>query len=480
MKSLPKHFDDLELYIDSFDFRFSIIGVTETWLDEYKYEMYNMCNYDSVHRYRNGKKGGGVSVYIHDKIPFIIREDLEYFDSEMEAVFIEIEKNIFNTKSNILVGVIYRMPNTSISIFNDRISGVLNIVHRERKVCYFLWDLSIDFLKHSEHSLTSECLDILYSHSVFPMITKPTRITENSATLIDHILTDNINIDSDHIQGILCYSISDHYGIFHVTGASCVNAAEENPIMKRDMSSKNTQIFISEISRIDWSCVTEIDDTQLAFSEFHEIINKKYNCCFPFKKQKKVYFNCKPWLTAALKQSIKTRNKLFITRYKGRNVAENCAHYKLFRNRLDNILRSAERQYYYDRLCEYKSNLRNSWQVIKFIINKRKSRPANNSFVCIGNTIEDGEEISEPASGKDPVDYMTKHVGDTFKMSPVTENEVAKIIENFKDSAAGWDDLRPNVMKSIKYCIKIPLTHISNLSFVNGIFGKKSKCCSFI
>ena len=72
----------------------------------------------------------------------------------MEAAFIEIEKNIFNTKSNILVGVIYRMPNTSTSVFNDRISDVLNIVHRERKVCYFLGDLNIDLLKHSEHSLT--------------------------------------------------------------------------------------------------------------------------------------------------------------------------------------------------------------------------------------------------------------------------------------------------------------------------------------
>ena len=92
MKSLPKHFDDLELYIDSFDFRFSIIWVTETWLDEYKYEMYNMCNYDSVHRYRNGKKGGGVSVYIHDKVPFIIREDLEYFDSEMKLYLLKLRK----------------------------------------------------------------------------------------------------------------------------------------------------------------------------------------------------------------------------------------------------------------------------------------------------------------------------------------------------------------------------------------------------
>ena len=115
------------------------------------------------------------------------------------------------------------------------------------------------------------------------VLTKPTRITKNSATLIDHIPSDNINIGSDHIQGMLCCSISDHYGIFHVTGASCVNTTEENPIMIRNMSSKNIQKFISENNTIDWSCVTEIDDTQLAFTKFHEIIVEKYNCCFPFK-----------------------------------------------------------------------------------------------------------------------------------------------------------------------------------------------------
>ena len=240
----------------------------------------------------------------------------------MEAEFIEIERNIFNTKSNILVEVINRMPNTSISMFNDRISDVLDIVYRQWKICYFLGNFNIDFPEHSEHSLISESLDIWYSHSVFPVITKPTRITKNSATLIDHILTDKINIDSDHIEGILGCSISDHYDIFHVTVACCVNATEENPVMKRDMSTKNFQNFFSEINTIDWSCVTEIDDTNLAFTELHGIIIKKCNFCFPFKKQKKVYFNRKPWLTAILKQSIRTKNKLFISRYKGRNVAE--------------------------------------------------------------------------------------------------------------------------------------------------------------
>ena len=93
------------------------------------------------------------------------------------------------------------MPNTLISMFSDRISDVLNIVHRDRKICYILGDLNNDFLKHSDHSLTSECLDILYSHSVYPVITKPTRITKNSAALIDHDLTNNLKIYCDHIQG---------------------------------------------------------------------------------------------------------------------------------------------------------------------------------------------------------------------------------------------------------------------------------------
>ena len=71
-------------------------------------------------------------------------------------------------------------------------------------------------------------------------------------------------------------------------------------------------------------------------------------------------------------------------------------------------------------------------------MNKRKSRPANNSFVYNGNTIEGGKRYLEnstffanvgpflaksiPASGKDPIDHMTKYVDETFKMSPVTEN----------------------------------------------------------
>ena len=82
------------------------------WLDDNKEEFYDLNGYSSVNRYRQNKKGGGVWLHIQNGIPFILRNDLDYFDSEMETVFIEIDKCIFNTDSNIVIGIIYRMPNS--------------------------------------------------------------------------------------------------------------------------------------------------------------------------------------------------------------------------------------------------------------------------------------------------------------------------------------------------------------------------------
>ena len=75
-----------------------------------------------------------------------MRNDLDYFDSEMETVFIEIDRCIFNTDSNIGIGIIYHMPNSSVDAFNDRIVDVMKVIQKERKLCNLMGDLNIDFL----------------------------------------------------------------------------------------------------------------------------------------------------------------------------------------------------------------------------------------------------------------------------------------------------------------------------------------------
>ena len=52
IKSISKHYDELELYLKSLDFKFSFIGLSETWLDDNKEEFYDLNGYSSVNRYR--------------------------------------------------------------------------------------------------------------------------------------------------------------------------------------------------------------------------------------------------------------------------------------------------------------------------------------------------------------------------------------------------------------------------------------------
>ena len=82
-----------------------------------------------------------------------------------------------------------------------------------------------------------------------------------------------------------------------------------------------------------------------------------------------------------------------------------------------------------------------------------------------------------PKTSKCPYDYMSNCNSQSAKFVPqeVNEDHVLSIISSFKDSAAGWDDLKPNVMKYVKLYISKPLAHISNLSFKNSVFPHELK-----
>ena len=103
-----------------------------------------------------------MSLYICDEIPFTTRSDLVYFDTEMESIFTEIDKDIFRTNSNIVIGLIYRMPDSFVDVFNERITDILHTVCKEHKIFYCIGDLNIDFFNYDVHKPTSAILDTIY------------------------------------------------------------------------------------------------------------------------------------------------------------------------------------------------------------------------------------------------------------------------------------------------------------------------------
>ena len=71
------------------------------------------------------------------------------------------------------------------------------------RLFYLVGNLNIDLLKYAEDSPTSDFVDLFYDNDVFPLIVKPTRVTDKSATAIDHIMTYDIDVYSGHKQAIL-------------------------------------------------------------------------------------------------------------------------------------------------------------------------------------------------------------------------------------------------------------------------------------
>ncbi len=53
-------------------------------------------------------------------------------------------------------------------------------------------DFNLDLLKFQTHRKTNDCIESMISKGYLPLITKPTRVTTYSATLIDHIYSNDM------------------------------------------------------------------------------------------------------------------------------------------------------------------------------------------------------------------------------------------------------------------------------------------------
>jgi hypothetical protein len=448
----------------------------------------NYYNHESV--YRTDRRGGGVSLFIKDNISYSLRSDLNTFGVDAETVFIEVNKTIFNGDKNIIVAVIYRAPNRDMKSFNKSFNDVLNKIKNENKSCYLLGDYNINLFNSDSHTQTSN-----FSHNFLPVITKPTRITRYSASLLDNILTHDI-INSSITHGIFLTDISDHFPIFAINKKYSLNDKVVS-VKKRIVNSRSLQNFTCMIQQHNFEHILEIDDVNTATDAFHHDFTEIHNKCFPLKTTKTKYSNNKPWLTEGLKISIKKKNYLY-----RRFVRHRCPtyekEYKVYRNKVNNLLRVAERNHYHDIITYNKNNLKKTWSIMKNIINKKQksSKPEhflynnvkitnkseiacrfNDFFVNIGSSLAN----KIPQSNRSAISYLTERYTKTLFLTPVNRNELIITLKQLKtDSASGWDDVSAKALQVSHLYVIDPLLHIINLSLNQGIFPDSLKIAKVI
>ena len=98
-----------------------------------------------------------------------------------------------------------------------------------------------------------------------------------------------------------------------------------------------------------------------------------FDSCFPLKQYN--YRNKtaprKPWITRGLARCCAKKDKLYKKYIKDPSNV-NFLKYKVYRNKLNKLIRSTEKKYYQEKFIEAADDIKKTWKLIKNIISKNK------------------------------------------------------------------------------------------------------------
>ena len=130
--------------------------------------------------------------------------------------------------------------------------------------CILAGDYNINLLNHETHAETGQFLNNIYAWSYLPVIIRPTRFTETSATLIDNIFT-NISHESA-LTGILIADISDQLTTSYISKLSMPdNVINSNVKYQRLIDDSKIDNFCAILSQSDYSELYPIEYVNLCY-----------------------------------------------------------------------------------------------------------------------------------------------------------------------------------------------------------------------
>ena len=500
IRSLNLHVHELKSFLECLMCKFDVLLLTEIGKTDINYINKVFDDYTLYAELPKSNKGGAGILVKKDKFDDIevlsefkpLKLECECAKCLTESVFLEIKSK----KKSIMVGCIYRHPNGNVTHYNDSINTYLNNI-KTKDMCVIGGDINIDLLKTNCKS-SQNYLDVMTSNNFMPTITAPTRITDNSVTLIDHIF---IKLPKSKIKnkisaGNLLCDISDHLPNFIIINID-IKKTNERPYI-RLYNKNNVCKFESNIENelLEIKNITTEDnintDSNEIYNAFEYKLHYLHDTYFPLIKMSRKKFRDKDWITEGIKRSIKVRNNLFYLKL-GNPSKFNIDEWKKYRNRLNKIIKDTQTRYYQDLIKQHSSSTIGLWKTLGSILSN-KSRDTNVNMVKVNGTeIRDPNEIANKFNN-----YFTKigkslankfeisndnyktYLGESSNISmyfpKTTTTEISKLISNLDNKKSpGHDGFSGKFIKLCSPHISELLANILNLSISNGVYPDKLK-----
>ena len=354
-------------------------------------------------------------------------------------------------------------------------------------------------LKYETNHGTKHFLDNAFSLGLYPLILKPTRITQYRNTLIDNIFTNNLSVACT--SGLLINDISDHLPVFTLINDKEIERKRENQIKYvRCLDEACIKAFRDALEGQNWESVLKENDVHIAYELFFDIFTRLYDEKCPIKKVKVNKRSEKnPWFTNGLRNACNKKNNLY-REYLRKRTRKGELRYKTYKNKLTAILRFSEKQYYNNLLEINKDNIKETWRILNTITGRGKKKSYfPNSFESNNKVIDDPMEIASEFNTffvnigpdlakkiKQPENVsiyqnMPQMNENTMFLSDISEKELIRVVNNFKrKSSTDCHNINMSIIKDTVKQISKPLTHICNKSFENRTFPDKMKIAKVV
>jgi len=477
IRSLQKNFDELLIYLNLLNTQnIDVMIFSETFLLG-NVENFQIKGFKIVYNESKLNRNDGLVVYIRDT--FSVKTNIINL-TETNILRCELK-----LKHNQTLGVMacYRPPSTQLNVFlNELEESLQNEQLNDWEI--FVGDLNINLLNLNDEDV-NRYLNILSRNGYYSCINKPTRVTNFSSTLIDHLFLkgQNVNEHKKNIKSIILQTaITDHFMIaLSIQNLFLSQQKIKVPFLQTKINYNKLKNLLKEET---WGDVLESNFVNIAYTLF---INKIKS--YIEKSTTKIKLNSKnrkrkPWVTTGIINSIKRRDNLKKELNKSFSYQKSI-QYKQFRNSLTKTIRLAKNLYYKTKIEDSNGDYKKIWSFINEATNIQRHNTQQNIEILHNDTIiNDDREIANIFNnffidiGKDIQTKITKqnyklqnkpNISNSFYLEPLGENELIKHIGDLKNNAApGIDNVTSEIIKNIHIYILKPLVHIINLSFTSN------------
>ena len=469
IRSLDKHFNELEAELQVKKINPTLIGLTETFIkDDKAAESFKLPGYHKlITCNRTDGQQGGVALWISNKIGHRVLLK----DTTREWLVVEIL-----CPFRVLVGVTYRREGKfSRKAYCEWLDEELQKLGSTTASVIVCGDFNIDILK--SNCCSTELEDIMKSSNLFLVTPREvTRRFKNAESCLDHIYSDLPVAEKIVYQS----SITDHYMVWtefekHLQPIMSTPTWYRNfkPLMRpQTMSSFQNGISI-QLENIDWNN-SRIDQ---CFASLNEIILDETDIYAPYKR---VLVGMKNnWIDNTVKRSINKRDIMHKMMCDLPDDQEVKHAFTIQRNKTKSLIRKKKRQHIQSKFDQsigdpFHRNLNEVFgkgkePILPTFDDGKTLDDFNKYFALVG--IKNREGIT-PTSAT----FNTKDQGMSLFKKPTNENEVSCIIKRTKNTTSmGIDGISNKLLKLCIPAILPAITTLFNRCMRQGYFRERMK-----